>query len=57
MASIYALVFFIGFILCTEAPNNANNDTEAESQAQDKISKMDSINLRLKVKMKTQDSE
>ena len=57
MASIYALVFLIGFILCTESPNNANDDAETESQAQEKISKMDSINLRLKVKMKTQDSE
>ena len=57
MASIYALVFFIGFILCIESPNNANDDAETESQAQEKISKMDSINLRLKVKMKTQYSE
>ena len=54
MASIYALVFFIGFILCTEAPNNANNDAEEESQDQGKISKIDTIYLKLKVNIKTQ---
>ena len=54
LAAIYALIFFIGFILCTEAPNNANNDAEEESQDQGKISKIDTIYLKLKVNIKTQ---
>ena len=51
MAVIYALLFFIGFILCTEAPKNADDDVEKEPPTKEKSNKMDSINLRFKVKM------
>ena len=53
MAVIYALLFFIGFILCTEAPKNADDDVKKEPPTKEKSNKMDSINLRFKVKMNT----